>query len=263
MANGDPVAEAQAVLDAGYAMHSSKLREALASMIALNRSLLEPLGDEGRAWCARLRKRHTPNGSGVVRNYNPDGPAVADFIERQSAALAAQHEAAREYHLIKRVAHAAHHVLDDAEYDEIREASLPASVDELEAALNAWEEEFPDWHETMDETRAILARPATRADAGVVEGEVCTGCGTTKTLDKIKAINPQALSCCPERKMVPVRQIWRECYETQRQLDALTKGVAAVRLYIHESRNMSYVATTIGQILDQYLPPAAPAEGER
>jgi hypothetical protein len=40
------------------------------------------------------------------------------------------------------------------------------------------------------------------------EGEamVCTGCGTTRTLDHIRYIAPAALSCCPERHMIPVRQ---------------------------------------------------------
>ena len=42
------------------------------------------------------------------------------------------------------------------------------------------------------------------------EAKVCSGCGTTKTLEAIKAANPQALSCCPERKMVLVRNIWNK-----------------------------------------------------
>jgi hypothetical protein len=32
---------------------------------------------------------------------------------------------------------------------------------------------------------------------------VCAGCGTSKTLEQIKGEYPDALSCCPERKMVP------------------------------------------------------------
>ncbi len=40
------------------------------------------------------------------------------------------------------------------------------------------------------------------------EGEamVCTGCGTTRTLEHIRYFSPAALSCCPERSMIPVRQ---------------------------------------------------------
>lgn len=34
----------------------------------------------------------------------------------------------------------------------------------------------------------------------------CTGCGSQKTMDQIKGEHPQALSCCPERKMAPVPQ---------------------------------------------------------
>lgn len=40
------------------------------------------------------------------------------------------------------------------------------------------------------------------------EGEamVCTGCCTTRTIAHIRYISPGALCCCPERKMIPVRQ---------------------------------------------------------
>ncbi len=31
---------------------------------------------------------------------------------------------------------------------------------------------------------------------------VCTGCGSTETLDQIRTRHPNALSCCPERRMV-------------------------------------------------------------
>lgn len=30
----------------------------------------------------------------------------------------------------------------------------------------------------------------------------CTGCGSTETIEQIRARLPRALSCCPERKMV-------------------------------------------------------------
>lgn len=87
------------------------------------------------------------------------------LIETLTRLSASRASAVREYHLIKMVAHAAHHVLDDSDYDEIREASLPSSVDDLETALNAWEAEFPDWHDTMDETRAILTKTDTPESA--------------------------------------------------------------------------------------------------
>jgi hypothetical protein len=51
-------------------------------------------------------------------------------------------------------------------------------------------------------------------DAGEIEtaenGEamVCTGCGTTRTVVAIVAKSATAFTCCPERKMVPVRSIW-------------------------------------------------------
>lgn len=37
------------------------------------------------------------------------------------------------------------------------------------------------------------------------EAMVCTGCGTTKTIAHIRANSATAFTCCPERKMVPVR----------------------------------------------------------
>lgn len=38
---------------------------------------------------------------------------------------------------------------------------------------------------------------------------VCSGCGTDKTLDEIRAERPTAFSCCPERKMLNARA-WAE-----------------------------------------------------
>lgn len=32
----------------------------------------------------------------------------------------------------------------------------------------------------------------------------CTGCGSTETIEQIRAQHPNALSCCPERRMVNV-----------------------------------------------------------
>jgi hypothetical protein len=34
----------------------------------------------------------------------------------------------------------------------------------------------------------------------------CSGCGTRKSMEQIKAEHPGALSCCPERKMMPEEQ---------------------------------------------------------
>ena len=66
--------------------------------------------------------------------------------------------------------------------------------------------------------RSLLASPsesisppdgpiATELD-GRSEAMVCTGCGTTKTVAFIKANSPTAFTCCPERKMIPVRDLW-------------------------------------------------------
>jgi hypothetical protein len=35
-----------------------------------------------------------------------------------------------------------------------------------------------------------------------MNGQTCTGCGSTKTIEEIRAEHPAALSCCPERRMI-------------------------------------------------------------
>jgi len=42
--------------------------------------------------------------------------------------------------------------------------------------------------------------------------EICTGCGSTETLEELRARAPNAISCCPERKMVPAREVWKLAY---------------------------------------------------
>lgn len=75
-------------------------------------------------------------------------------------------------------------------------------------------------------TRATVAESAPWADAAITERDasnealVCTGCGTTRTVEHIRYISPGALSCCPERKMVPVREAIRVA-EVQSDLDWL------------------------------------------
>lgn len=56
--------------------------------------------------------------------------------------------------------------------------------------------------------------PASAPDGTAVEffnndePMICIGCGTTKTLVHIRK-TPGAISCCPERKMVPVSEFWQ------------------------------------------------------
>lgn len=110
----DPVAEAQAVLDAWPDYMTGRhtpahvreeffaRRNALASMIALNRTLLEPQGDEGRELVAFLHR--------IAGGLDYDAQVhecaedhydaetcrdAAAYIERQSAALAAKDERVR------------------------------------------------------------------------------------------------------------------------------------------------------------------------
>jgi hypothetical protein len=43
---------------------------------------------------------------------------------------------------------------------------------------------------------------------------ICSGCGTRKSLEQIKGEAPQAISCCPERKMVPPSSVTQPNSET-------------------------------------------------
>lgn len=51
-----------------------------------------------------------------------------------------------------------------------------------------------------------MTAPRTELDAAG-EAKVCLGCGSTLSLAFIRS-NGRALSCCPERSMVPVRELW-------------------------------------------------------
>jgi hypothetical protein len=34
----------------------------------------------------------------------------------------------------------------------------------------------------------------------------CTGCGSMKSIDQIRKEHPEAIACCPERKMAPMSE---------------------------------------------------------
>lgn len=94
--------------------------------------------------------------------------------------------------------------MDDATFDRLAAlASAPA-----ECALCGTGPHDPDCpHHPVYETLASTPAPdwTIERDANG-EAMVCTGCGTTRTIDHIRYLNPQAISCCPERKMIPVRE---------------------------------------------------------
>jgi len=124
MANGDPVAEAQKVLNrdehscyggvkyddlraicpkcsakpaSGCGMvgvYISELQAHLSAMIALNRSLLEPLGGEGRELVAYHRDiaDHKTDPKWIMHHWHIKAAA---YIERQAAALSVERERVR------------------------------------------------------------------------------------------------------------------------------------------------------------------------
>lgn len=74
---------------------------------------------------------------------------------------------------------------------------------------------YTGWRDRIDESgilasadwaQAVRLASAALNTAPSSDGEgekVCTGCGSTKTLEQIRADHPQAISCCPERDMQP------------------------------------------------------------
>lgn len=52
----------------------------------------------------------------------------------------------------------------------------------------------------------------------------CTGCGSTKTIEEIRAENPAALSCCPERHMTEMDEYEKSIREKVFAAGILTPG---------------------------------------
>jgi hypothetical protein len=50
---------------------------------------------------------------------------------------------------------------------------------------------------------ALTSQVARLAEVEKAAGVACSGCGCTKTIEQVRFEYPEALSCCPERDMVP------------------------------------------------------------
>lgn len=77
--------------------------------------------------------------------------------------------------------------------------------------------------------RSIPALTAERDAAMRALGPlVCEGCGTTKSVAEIRAEHPRALSCCPERKMMPpaLAEARNRAAQAEAERDELTARVA-------------------------------------
>jgi hypothetical protein len=69
-----------------------------------------------------------------------------------------------------------------------------------------------------------VSAPLTELDA-IGEAMVCEGCGTTKTVAAIlERHGPQAIACCPERKMVAARFFWLKANADIRLADIRLDG---------------------------------------
>lgn len=69
-----------------------------------------------------------------------------------------------------------------------------------------WTHHFADEQLCQDMRRAIAEqcpRMPLRGDDGDARNVNGEGCDSTQTIEEIKKEHPDAISCCPERKMVP------------------------------------------------------------
>lgn len=53
-----------------------------------------------------------------------------------------------------------------------------------------------------------------------MHGKICEGCGSSWHIDDLRE-QPGALSCCPERKIVDARDVWRRANEAEREIERL------------------------------------------
>jgi hypothetical protein len=111
------------------------------------------------------------------------------------------------------------------------DAAVPAGeVDRLARIIYGWTPRIRDYDSGLPgdiavakrQAREIIAaapKVASDTGAGLREGVtqldesdeamICTGCGTTRSIAGIKQMSETAFSCCPERKMVAARDMWR------------------------------------------------------
>ena len=93
------------------------------------------------------------------------------------------------------------------ETDSWRLYTMPGAVGF--ASVDGFNRRRLDW--IVAALRAALKRSPAESgteldDSG--EAMVCTGCGTTRTVAAIRKSSATAFTCCPERKMIPVRHMW-------------------------------------------------------
>jgi len=56
--------------------------------------------------------------------------------------------------------------------------------------------------------------------------QICTGCGSTMTITQIQAEGH--VTCCPDRHMIPIKDLWRSEYEAKAKVRALQTAVQAI-----------------------------------
>lgn len=76
-----------------------------------------------------------------------------------------------------------------------------------------------------DEIERLRAR---LAEVERASGVACSGCGCTETIEQIRARNPNAISCCPERDMVPAVAWMKRAEQAERGRDGFIRQIDEV-----------------------------------
>lgn len=71
------------------------------------------------------------------------------------------------------------------------------------AYADAFEKPYRDYRGGILNEPGEPARAAAAALRTVAGLWACTGCGSIQTIEQIRGEHPEAIACCPERKMAP------------------------------------------------------------
>ena len=95
-------------------------------------------------------------------------------------------------------------------------SALPAKLETVAEVLSLKHRKDAEGHKLM--LQMAKPRKPRKGEAPMM----CSGCGSTETIDEIKVRHPKAVSCCPERKMVP-KYYWNDELEKILRLGAYCK----------------------------------------
>lgn len=166
----------------------------------------------------RLRK-HFEDSLRSKWSINPDGPEAATALETlaaQSAQLQNERDQWKEQANILRNRCQSIEILLGEHV--AQSAKDKARIKELEEELDAYR---------MDGSSA--ANRIAELEAQVEESafvSACENCGSMDSLEAIRKKHPDAVSCCPERKMLTLGEWRRRCLDAEAQVEAFREALA-------------------------------------